>query len=457
MTVLPGSLSLRRFSAPRMALRGRDWLLCLTDGVGAAAAGALLWLAVGLWLALYPALFPALANERAPGPALDDFGVFYAAARLVRDGRGDQLYEIDAIVREEARVYERSVEQTPVLPYFNPPGFAAALVPLTWLPPGTAAAVFLGLTTGLLAAGVALLWRGSRLGVPGAWVVLAMLAAFQPVRDTFFHGQPSFVLFFSFAAAFVAFASGRERLAGALLGLLLLKPNYALAPVAVLVWKRRWDALKGFAAVGALWAALSVAASGVSVLWTYPSFLWEAASWDNANGISIAGMFGWNGLLRTLLGPGHHDAVNLWSLALAAPTLAAVALAWAGPWNARSPRFGTQYATVVLASILVNAHVYRQDVIVAAAPAFLLLAATSGRERLVASAALCAGWTVLAYHFPIARETSIAPTALALATLLFLCARLSRAFKRAAEAEREMPQSTRQQAAVPAVVPGGSP
>ncbi len=457
MTVFPGSLSLRRFSALRVALPAWRWLHHLTDGLGAAAAGALLWLAVGLWLALYPALFPALTNERAPGPALDDFGVFYAAARLVRDGRGDQLYDLDAIHEEEARVYERPREQAPLLPYFNPPAFAAALVPLTWLPPGTAAAVVLALTTGLLAVGVALLWRSSRLGVPGAWVLLGMLAAFQPVRDTFFHGQPSFVLFFAFAAAFAAFASGRERLGGALLGLLLLKPNYALIPVAALLWKRRWDALKGFGAVATVWVALSVAASGVSVLWTYPAFLWQAATWDNANGISIAGMFGWNGLVRTLLGPGHHDAVTAWSLALSIPTLAAVALAWAGPWTVEGPRFATRYAAVVLASILVNAHVYRQDVIVAAAPAFLLLAGTAGRERLAVAAALSAGWALLAYHFPIARETSIAPTALALAALLFLCVWLSRRSRPPVEAEGATARPSPEPRAVPTVILGGAP
>ncbi|HWQ29177.1 MAG TPA: glycosyltransferase family 87 protein, partial [Dehalococcoidia bacterium] len=376
MTVVPGSLSLRRFSAPRVAAGGREWLRCLADGAGAALAGTLLWLAVGLWLALYPALAPALVNQRAPGPALDDFGVFYAAARMVRDGRGDEIYDIDAIVREEARVYGRSVEQTPVLPYFNPPAFAGALVPLTWLPPGVAASVFLALTTCALAAGLALLWKRSRLGIPGAWVAGGMLAAFQPVRDTLFHGQPSFLLFFAFATSFVAFASRRERLAGALLGLLLLKPNYALVPLAVLLWKRRWAALGGFVSVATVWFAISIAASGFSSIWTYPAFLWRAASWDNANGISIAGMFGWNGVVRTLLGPGQHDAVNAWSAALAIPTLALVAVAFAGPWDTRGRAFAARYGAIVLASVLVNPHVYRQDVVVAAVPALLLLGAT---------------------------------------------------------------------------------
>ncbi len=426
MTVVPSSLSLRRVCAPAALTGARRWLPHVADGAGAALAGALLWLAVGLWLALHTALYPALANERAPGPALDDFGVFYAAATMVRDGRGAELYDIDAIVREEARVYGREVEHTPVLPYFNPPAFAAALVPLTWLPPGTAAAIFLALTTGALVAGLALLWRRSRLGIPGGWAALGMLVAFQPVRDTFFHGQPSFLLFFGFAGAFVAFASGRERLGGALLGLLLLKPNYALVPVAILLWKRRWTALAGFGSTAAIWLALSLVGGGLSSLWTYPAFLWRAASWDDMNGISIAGMFGWNGLVRTLLGPGRHDAVSVWTLALSVPTLSALALAWAGPWNARGQRFAAQYGAVVLASVLVNAHVYRQDVIVTAVPAFLLLSATSGRTRWAVVAALSGAWLLLAYHFPLARETSVAPTALAIAALLYLCTWLAR-------------------------------
>jgi hypothetical protein len=448
MTVVPGSLSLRRFATPRVATGARAWLGYLADGAGAALVGALFWLAVGLWLALSPSLFPALANERAPGPALDDFGVFYAAATLVREGRGDELYDIDAIVREEARVYRRPVEQTPVLPYFNPPAFAGVLVPLTWLPPGTAGAILLAVTTCAFIAGVALLWRRSRLGVPGAWVALGMLAAFQPVRDTLFHGQPSFVLLFAFSGAYAAFASGRERLAGALLGLLLLKPNYALVPVAILLWKRRWTALGGFTSVAAVWLAVSLAAGGFSSLLAYPAFLWQAASWDNANGISVAGMFGWNGLVRTLLGPGHHGAVNAWTAPLAIPTLAALALAWAGPWSAQGPHFAARYGSVVLASILVNAHVYRQDVVVAVVPGLLLLAATAGRERWAVTAALGFAWVSLAYHFPIARETSVAPTALALAALLLLSARLAR---KAADSELASHDGLEERAALVAV------
>lgn len=408
MTVVPATIFQGHFGVPSAALSAaRRWMGVVPDAGRAMVVGALLWLATGMALFLSASVSPVLSNEAPPGPALDDFGVFFSAARLIADGRGDELYDRDAIHEQEARVYERPREQVPLLPYFNPPPFAAALVPLTGLSVGTAAALYLAVSLLLLAAGVLLLLRGSSAASTGTWLALATLFAFQSVYDTIFHGQLSFLLLFLFAASFTAFASGRERLAGALLGLLLIKPNYALVALLPLLWKRRREALIGFGAVATVWAAVSLAVSGPAILWNYPQFLREAAGWDDTNGITIVAMFGWNALVRLHVGPGRMDAVNLWSGLLAVATVALLLWAWKGPWAADRRTLAPRYSALALAAMLVNPHVYRQDVMLALVPAFLLLGCVRGVARAALGAFFFGGWLLFMYHFVLMRELGI--------------------------------------------------
>jgi dolichol-phosphate mannosyltransferase len=408
----------RRFGryAVRAARAGVPW---------AVLAGGVLWLAIGLWAALMPRVMPQLQNSTSPGPGLDDFGVFYSAATMVRDGDGAQIYDLDALARAESRTYERPTSRDGALPYFNTPAFAAALVPLTLLPVGTAASVFLLATGVLCVIALLLLWRESRVGYAGAWLLFAMVLVHQSTQDTIYHGQLSFVLLFSFVSAFAAFRRGDDRLGGFALGLLLLKPNLLVAPLAVLLWKRRRDALIGLAAAAVICTLVSVAASGPSVVWRYPEFLRQASLWDDEHGIGIAGMFGWNAFVRGQLGPGHADSVLLWSSLLSLPTLAITLWTWRGPWRGDGRTFATQFSALVMCSLLINPHVYRQDMILMLIPGFLLLGSTEGRVRHVLALALFGSWAVFLYHFSLLRVTGWNTSAPLMAALLGFAALLT--------------------------------
>ncbi|MDE3096785.1 MAG: DUF2029 domain-containing protein [Chloroflexota bacterium] len=387
--------------------------------------GAIVWLAVGLWLAVIPNILPQLANERAPGPPLDDFAVFYSAGVMVRHGQGSQIYDQRALAAQEARVYSRPDTGAPALPYFSPPAFAAVLAPLTFLPAGTAAAVFLAFSALLLALSVALLTRASGLGYVSVWLVLGAVLANQSVLDTLFHGQLSFILVFLFTAAFASFRSGRNGLGGFLLGLLLIKPNLVFLPFALLAWKRQRAALLGFGAAAAGVAGISVLVAGPSVIWEYPAFLRAAAGWDDKNGISIVGMFGWNAFVRALAGPGHMTEVTLWSLALAVPTVAAVAWSWRGAWPATAASLAVRYSALLIGVLLVNPHLYRQDMLLMLIPACLLLGAVTGRARVALGLVLFGAWTLFLYHFYLLGLLDWNVTVPAMAALLVIATALT--------------------------------
>ncbi|HYM15482.1 MAG TPA: glycosyltransferase [Dehalococcoidia bacterium] len=409
-------------------------------------AGGVVWLAIGLWIALVPMVKPQATNARAPGPALDDFGVFYSAALMVRHGQGSELYNLDALARQETQVYQRPANRDTSLPYFNPPAFAAALVPLTLLPVGTAALVFIAISAVLFAVAIAILWRASLVGYASAWLMLAMVMVFQSVQDTVFHGQVSFLLLFSFASTFFCFRRGQDKLGGFALGLLLLKPNLLLAPLAVLLWKRRRGALLGFAAMAAIWIAVSVAAAGPAVVWQYPAFLRQATLWDDQHAIGISGMFGWNALVRLFVGSGQQEKVLLWSGALSALTLAATLWSWRGPWNADERSMSTQFSALVICSVLINPHVYRQEMVLMFIPGFLLVGATDARRRIAMSALLFVAWALFLYHFPLLRSMGWNVSAPTMGVLL--CVAVLMTLRRGARANA---------AGSPAWSPGGMP
>lgn len=388
--------------------------------------GAVAWLAIGLWLAVLPNVLPVLTSDRSPGPGLDDFGVFYSAAKMVRTGNGDKLYDLEALARVESETYGHDKDANSALPFFNPPPLAGLLAPLTFLPVGAAGAVFLVLSAALFVAAVIILLRVASLDVPWGWLAAAMLFTYQAVQDTVLHGQLSFVLLFIFVAAFAAFASGRTRLGGAILGFLLLKPNLIVAPLVLLLWKRQKQALIGFGSVALLWIAGIVLVSGPGMLWDYPQFMRQAMTWDDGHGISIAGMFGWNALVRVRVGPGEMDLVNLWAGLLAVPTVGLMLWTWRGAWPHGRRALALPFSALIISALLINPHVYRQDMVLMVVPALLMIGAVQHTAlRTIVSIALAAAWLMFLYHFYLMDTVGWNVSVLLLAGLLGLVALLT--------------------------------
>ena len=133
----------------------------------------------------------------------------------------------------------------------------------------------------------------------------------------------------------------RPVLAGALLALLVLKPQYAPVPALYLLWNRNWRALSAFAA-GAL--ALQVAGfafAGVSEIGPYLGRFadWGSDSRDNLIGVQRAWQYAWPGFLVSLGIEPHPlvvfdliavSAVAMWLAWVRSSSMAALAAAAVG-------------------------------------------------------------------------------------------------------------------------------
>jgi hypothetical protein len=169
---------------------------------------------------------------------------------------------------------------------------------------------------------------------------------------------------------------------------MLIKPQMALLPLALFVWKRRWEALRSFAVIAVLLAGASVAVCGPQIVIDYARFLLNSSGWVG-QGVNTREMFGWNGLLVSLSGEPRPSPILI--ALLVAPSLALAVWAFRGPWRPGAPRFLPQSSLLILVALLVNPHLYMQDLVLVAL-AFALVY----RYAMSTTTALSESWRRLA-------------------------------------------------------------
>ena len=164
------------------------------------------------------------------------------ATMMVRDGRGDRLYDFDLQAQyEQAAV---APDQLPGLnPFMGPPYVALVYWPLMPLGHEAAFAVWTAFGLACLIAsllGLAREYRWLRSALPTA-ILLSL--SFFPVVEGLMAGSNQLVSVLLLTGVFLLLKRGHDVPAGTVLGLQLFKPQLAIAILVVLLVKRRWQAL----------------------------------------------------------------------------------------------------------------------------------------------------------------------------------------------------------------------
>jgi Glycosyltransferase family 87 len=269
----------------------------------------------------------------------------------------------------EARAQARLLGHPPdigVMLYANPPPAAWLLRPLAALPLRTGAAVFLAASLVALVAAAALLRRLLPSGQASRWrlVVAGCAVSIPPGVSALAYVQWDPLLLLAASGAVVLAPRRDGPLAGALLSVLLVKPQLVWLAVPALLLGGHRRTLVGLLAGGCAWLAGSVAAVGPGGLvdW-YRSVL--------AMGVGDSGKTaGVPGLLVQLTG---RSAVALPATLLCA--LGAVALLWRVRSRLRADRSLALAAGLAL-SLLTAPHVFGGDLLLLA-PLLVLV----GRRR----------------------------------------------------------------------------
>jgi len=328
-----------------------------------------------------------------PREGRGDFIAFYVAGEFVAEGRGDKIYDLEEISSRENELMPPTPSESRELPFYNPTFVAGVFVLISLLAYQQALWAWLVVNVVVLAACIALLDRlltrePLQLRLPFALGAISFIPVYRAVGL----GQASlFVLLFS-TLAFGWLAEARQGRAGVMLGLLLIKPQYAVLPVLQLIIARKRQALLSFAAVAVVATAASVAVAGPQVVVDYPRLLIESGSWRESRGIYPANWFSWTGFFYALSWP--STAATFLGVALGLiGAVAALAISARVPH--RGPTVLTGGAALTVAVLLLSPHVYRQDLVLLLFPAAVLLALTRGAARLAVCGFLLAIWIVV--------------------------------------------------------------
>ncbi|HEX4783977.1 MAG TPA: glycosyltransferase family 87 protein [Candidatus Sulfotelmatobacter sp.] len=353
--------------------------------------------------------------DRAGNIKFQDFLQFYISARLINQGRSSQLFdqrvadqEMHAIVREQTRVQ---------LPTVYGPQVGLLFAPLARLSFPAAACIWVALSLLAVAACLYLLWRSCPALRWHASSVAICAAAFPPLFHFFVRGQISALLLLCVSAAFLAFRADRDWLAGIALGCLVFKPQFLVAIPLILLLAQAWKALAGLVLAAAGQLALTAIYFGTAVMRLYFNTMLHISRWVGVSEIGAAHIQ-------------MHSLRSFWTLLLPWPTIAlglyvvtsiaAIAIA-AAIWKSSSA-LAVRFSALILASVLVNPHLFIYDLLVLA-PAFLLLVDWILRAQ-PESAPLLHVLLYLSFMLPLlgplSRWTHLQLSVLAFAALLWL-------------------------------------
>jgi hypothetical protein len=302
------------------------------------------------WISLWLGHHPGVPADPSGLPGATDFLSFWTAGRFVWQGHAADAFDLTALRLSEDRT--AVLEPNAVLAFFYPPPFLLLCLPFALLPYLAGFAAFVAAQTATL---VLLLRRI----LPESWGYLPVLA-FPGLLLNAATGQNGFVSASCLAAALLLLERWPAA-AGAVLGLLVVKPHLALAVPVALFCARRWSALIACAASAAAFAALSWAVLGTAA---WAGFLHAAPD------------------IRAALELHEEDWAKLQSVftsarVLGAPLAAAYAvqavlalgvLVALATVCAKQPGAGPETALLATAALLCTPHVLDYDLAVAGVP-----------------------------------------------------------------------------------------
>lgn len=297
-----------------------------------------------------------------------DFVLYYSGAKIVNDGNGAQLYDLE-VQREYQKEFGSGYKDWD-LPFNHP---AYELLPLLILAKFSfpvAHALWAAINILLLAL---ILVRLFPFVEPTHRILVAlMLFAFFPTITALKMGQDSVITAFLLVETFVSLKRKRYAIAGGLLALGLYKPQFVLPLVGIFLLHRRWSSIFGFLSTGLLLGAISLAMvgwdglMGLLSLWL-PMIQRGHVVWPEL-------MTNLRGLVYTTLHLGGlTEATNVLTLGLSILTYVLTLQLWPRNAEEQNELFNLRFALAVVMTALVSFHLYSYDGTLLAIPLTIML------------------------------------------------------------------------------------
>lgn len=356
-------------------------------------------LAVAIGLAL---LVATLLSWAADGRISGDFSALTTAGRLLRDGHGHELYDLD--VQEDTQRQVVGREDSDFFAFMSPPFVGVLYLPGSYLSLHAAYWLTLALVAATVVAAALFAARSGRLSGRARTAFIVVTLASPPAYFALTQTQPSALAVIGVLATLALLRRGDTPAAGLPLALVAVKPQLLLGPILMLAFLRRWRSLGGAAAALVALAVLSAALVGASGIGDWTRLLREVAGESELYGIHADVMASWRGFLSGF-GLAHGPTVAAGTLVL----LALALLLAGGVWR-RAAGMPTSPAALcqagamaVFVSLFATPHLHQQDLLLLLVPAVFLLregqhdSEAGRRARLL----LAAGFCLLVLHMAV--------------------------------------------------------
>ena len=309
-----------------------------------------------------------------------DFSEFYGAAQMVREGVGAKLYDLGIQEQFQSRI--ASVHAF----FLRPPFETLIFLPFTYVGYVGAYALWTATSLAILAVVAALIESHTKIGMAltqytrvhaDLGLILVVFLTFAPTTTCLSIGQDSIFILLIYTLAFVLLRRGAEFQAGCVLALGLFKFHLIVPFMVILLIRKKWPAIKGFAMTASLLVLASIAVSGPGVLVEYPRVLFFNRTHWQQMGFQPRFTPNIRGFLYLLFG-GKLPA-------LVYGALIAIFSAWAIWWSARNWRqdhFELSFSASVVATFLVSFHLYTYDLTVLLLPVSIVCGELVQRGRL---------------------------------------------------------------------------
>jgi Glycosyltransferase family 87 len=256
-----------------------------------------------------------------------------------------------------------------------------------------------------------------------AGLVLVIFLTFAPTTTCLLIGQDSILILLVYTIVFVMLRLGAEFRAGCALACGLFKFHLIIPFVIILLLRRRWPALKGFAAVGSLLILITIAISGVGVLREYPRVLLFDSAHRQIMGFNPEFTPNVRGLLY-LLEKGRQLYLFSWLTVI----FSVLALLWAAK-NWRDDRFEWSFSASLLATLLASYHLYNYDLTLLLLPIAIVCGELAQRMRLLQGNVFLTSVLVILFlpwvHFFLLKQAIYALMSIPILVLFFIVVRLT--------------------------------
>lgn len=287
----------------------------------------------------------------------EDFVQIYTLAHAAFEGHYPTLRTYSTFHARQVELVPESAPER-YLPVY-PPTAAMMFRPFAALSYGWAALAWAALSIAVYGLVVWGSWRPERDLLADRSFVVAAGAAFPPFILLILYGQTTTIPLAAFFLAWAALRAGRPFIAGLALGLLSVKPQFAIAICLVLALTTSWRILLGMGLAVLAQVSLVAWMLGIQALEAYletvrgirsVEYLLEPSGWR---------MHSIRTLTRLIPEPAGE---LLWGVS----SLILIVLA-ARVWRSRAP-VGPRFGILVIASVLVNPHLFAYDAVVLVLP-----------------------------------------------------------------------------------------